>query len=166
MKLNEALHYLNEQLNNTWLSPQEKAWVDSWNGKYPLKHNGIVCCIIELAFTHAILFDVGPDAWEERYCFEDREALIIEYARWRMRGFNNEPPIGWVATRQDGLSRLKDRMEAVRPNYGANVLTYLKTDPTRQYSAPSSQTLKSLGVSRDEFQHLLAYLKQTGQLDL
>ena len=60
--------------------------------------DGTVIGLGELAFTRAIYFDMDLAGWGRRFCYEDRQLAVIEYAK--IVNGNTEPQ-GFIAQRPE-----------------------------------------------------------------
>jgi hypothetical protein len=58
--------------------------------------DGTIIGIGDLMFTRAIYIDLDLNGWGKRFCFEDRDLAVAEYAKLQT---GDDEPTGWVARR-------------------------------------------------------------------
>jgi len=58
--------------------------------------DGSVIGLYPLLFTLAIIMDIEPWGYRRRFCFEDREKAVSEFARLES---GDDEPVGYIARR-------------------------------------------------------------------
>jgi hypothetical protein len=58
--------------------------------------DGTIIGLGDLMFTRAIYMDMDLNGWGKRFCFEDRDLAVTEYAKLQT---GDDEPTGWVARR-------------------------------------------------------------------
>ena len=58
--------------------------------------DGTVIGMGDLMFTRAIYIDLDLNGWGKRFCFEDKDRAVEEYAKLQT---GDDEPTGWVARR-------------------------------------------------------------------
>jgi hypothetical protein len=58
--------------------------------------DGTIIGIGDLMFTRAIYIDLDLNGWGKRFCFEDKDRAVEEYAKLQT---GDDEPTGWIARR-------------------------------------------------------------------
>jgi hypothetical protein len=58
--------------------------------------DGTIIGIGDLMFTRAIYIDLDLNGWGKRFCFDDRNRAVEEYAKLQT---GDDEPTGWIARR-------------------------------------------------------------------
>jgi hypothetical protein len=58
--------------------------------------DGTIIGMGDLMFTRAIYIDLDLNGWGKRFCFEDKDRAVEEYAKLQT---GDDEPTGWVARR-------------------------------------------------------------------
>ncbi|MGR5559737.1 hypothetical protein ACQKQC_26015 [Vibrio fortis] len=160
-------------------SPEElerfKESIESQQMNFPLycKETDTMSGVVELLYTLAIAHDLETGhfgSFSERYCFENPVIALEQLAEWHSRGFDDQRPTGWVATRKISSSSIKESFSKYHgDDYGLDVLEYCRElcgdheaiyySTIRDYKA---EIADKLGYDVDKVMHLAAFLKEVG----
>lgn len=58
--------------------------------------DGTIIGLGDLMFTRAIYIDLDLNGWGKRFCFEDKDRAVEEYAKLQT---GDDEPTGWIARR-------------------------------------------------------------------
>ena len=120
--------------------------------------------LVDLAFTTAIVTDVGQTGYHQRFCFEYRAQALAMHCAWHKKNF--DPyflPRGWVACR--GVSK-QELIDGYPTNYGQELIEayrYIYICEPKLHSdvvAKKAELASEIMCSENTVKHLAAYLKE------
>ena len=146
--------------------------IEESNYCYPIycEQSDQVLALTSLAFTTAIVVDIGPVTFSQRFCYEDERDAIIAMMQWHQRGCNPFAlPDQWIACR--GLSQREVRA-GFPEGYADDVLCLAKHLHEQQHNtklqyfgdiqALQGEIAVKLNCSVQHVRHHAAFLKYSG----
>lgn len=131
-----------------------------------------VIALTNLAFTTALVVDIGPVTYAQRFCFEDERDAIIQMMEWHKRGCSPYSlPQGWIACR--GLSQREVKAGYI-PDYGQTLL-WMARELHKQEHGTNLQYYGDILALQDilasgtmttvkNVRHVAAFLKHIGEI--
>lgn len=156
-----------EELKKSVISDEIKKKLEKdWGIYLPMysERNDVVCGLVQLFSTVAIVYDINEFGFEERYCYSNSFRAVSELAAWKEREFNDQRPTGWIACR--GLSKA-DLIKAYGKDYAHDILRVMNDAGCKDNFITDSD-IKNISEILDmdiiDVAHKVSFLRMTEQV--